>query len=125
MTFSQELKKLMIQNEMTQKQLSDLTGLAKSSISQYVSGKNEPSAENKKRLMKVLEVDADFLEESESQPESTNNISISFAAKKLGKSEQFVRVGLQNGILPFGFAVKMSSKFTYHISPKKFKEYVG
>lgn len=47
------------------------------------------------------------------------------AAKLLGKSEQFVRIGLQRGILPFGYAVKMSSKWTYHISEGKIHEYLG
>ena len=47
------------------------------------------------------------------------------AAKLLGKSEQFVRVGLQRGILPFGYAVKMSSKWCYHISDSKVHEYLG
>ena len=47
------------------------------------------------------------------------------AAKLLGKSEQFVRIGLQRGILPFGYAVKMSSKWTYHISEAKIYEYLG
>lgn len=125
MTFNQELKKAMDRKEITQKQLSDLTGLGKSSISQYISGKNEPSEKNKKKLMDALNVEADFLEESESQPECTNNIPISIAAEKLGKSKQFIRVGLQQGIFSFGYAVKMSGRFTYHISPLKFKEYVG
>lgn len=47
------------------------------------------------------------------------------AAKLLGKSEQFVRIGLQRGILPFGYAVKMSSIYTYHISEHKIREYLG
>lgn len=47
------------------------------------------------------------------------------AAKLLGKSEQFVRIGLQRGILPFGYAVKMSSKWTYHISEHMVFEYLG
>lgn len=46
-------------------------------------------------------------------------------AKLLGKSPQFVRVGLQRGILPFGFAIRMSSKWTYHISEAKVYEYLG
>ena len=53
------------------------------------------------------------------------NVKVSDAAKMLGKSEQFVRIGLQRGLLPIGTAVKMSSKWTYHISPKLLKEYVG
>lgn len=47
------------------------------------------------------------------------------AAKRLGKSEQFVRVGLQQGIFDFGYAVKMSSIWTYHISEKKLNDYMG
>ena len=53
------------------------------------------------------------------------NISVKEAAETMGKSQQFVRVGLQMGILPFGTAVKLSSVWTYHISPKKFYEYIG
>ena len=53
------------------------------------------------------------------------NISIKEAASRLGKSEQFVRIGLQRGFLPFGVAVKMSSRWTYHISPVKLNEYLG
>lgn len=47
------------------------------------------------------------------------------AAKRLNKSQEFVRVGLQLGRLPFGTAVKTSSKWSYHISEKLFNEYVG
>lgn len=46
-------------------------------------------------------------------------------AKLLGKSPQFVRIGLQRGILPFGYAIKMSSVWTYHISEAKVHEYLG
>lgn len=53
------------------------------------------------------------------------NITIKAAAELLDKSQQFVRIGLQRGILPFGYAVKLSTKWTYHISPLKFYEYAG
>lgn len=53
------------------------------------------------------------------------SISVKEAAELMGKSQQFVRIGLQRGLLPFGTAVKMSTKWTYYISPKKFIEYVG
>lgn len=52
-------------------------------------------------------------------------MTIKEAAKLLNKSEQFVRIGLQRGVLPFGVAVKMSSKYTYHISKAKLEEYLG
>lgn len=53
------------------------------------------------------------------------NIKVADAARLMGKSQQFVRVGLQRGLLPFGTAIKMSSMWTYHISPEKFCEYMG
>ncbi|MEC5422360.1 hypothetical protein QGM71_02500 [Virgibacillus sp. C22-A2] len=59
------------------------------------------------------------------QVEEQQNIKIKEAARILGKSEQFIRIGLQRNIFPFGYAVKMSSVWTYHISPKKLNDYVG
>lgn len=41
------------------------------------------------------------------------------AAMVMGCSAQFVRIGLQRGLLNIGDAVKMSSKWTYNISPAK------
>lgn len=47
-------------------------------------------------------------------------------ADRLGISVQAVRVGLQQGKFPFGWAIKTSdNKFTYAISPKLFDEYLG
>ena len=56
---------------------------------------------------------------------SERNISVKEAAEKMNVSQQFVRIGMQRGQLPIGTAVKMSSKWTYHISPKLFHEYTG
>lgn len=54
------------------------------------------------------------------------NVPISQAAAIMGKSPQFIRVCLQQGILPFGSAVKVSPKrWNYYISPKLFSDFVG
>ena len=55
-----------------------------------------------------------------------NNMTIAEASRLMGVSRQFVRVGLQKGILPFGYAVQVSAeRFTYFISRQKFAEYTG
>ena len=41
------------------------------------------------------------------------------AAYVMGCSAQFVRTGLQRGLLDIGDAVKMSTKWTYNISPAR------
>lgn len=52
-------------------------------------------------------------------------ISVKEAASLLGVSQQFVRIGMQRGQLPIGSAVKMSTKWTYHISPCLLEQYIG
>ena len=57
---------------------------------------------------------------------SKNNVTVAEASKLMGVSRQFVRVGLQKGIFPFGYAVQVSAdRFTYFISRQKFLEYTG
>lgn len=46
-------------------------------------------------------------------------------AKELGISTQAVRVGLQRGTFPFGWAIQTTgNRYTYAISPKLFAQYV-
>lgn len=121
MNYAEQLKVAMENANVTQVELSARTGIGKSSISQYLSGKNEPNQKRKDLIAEALGLNP----ESSKVDEITKNLSVKQAAELLGKSEQFVRVGLQQAILPFGTAVKLSSKWTYHISPKKFYDYIG
>ncbi len=55
-------------------------------------------------------------------------VTVAEAAKRMGKSEQFVRVCIQRGLLPIGIATKTSKSgknFNYYISPKLLDEYIG
>ena len=131
-TFSELLKKAMSERNMNQAELSALSGIGKSSISQYLSGKNTPNMKAMNKLAVALEVSVAFLEgkttcsDYTDDPQGLKNVPVKQAAMLLGKSEQFVRVSIQRGIAPFGFAVKMTGdKYSYHISPKKFFEYAG
>lgn len=58
----------------------------------------------------------------ENMPKS---ISVKQASKEMGKSEQFIRIGLQTNRLPFGSAVLISTHWTYYISPSRFYSFVG
>ena len=52
-------------------------------------------------------------------------LSVKKVSLLMHKSEQFVRVGLQQQILPFGYAVKLNTRWSYYISPKLFYQYIG
>lgn len=130
-TFVERLKYAMEQADLKQSALSELTGISKAAISQYLSGKNTPSLERIKALADATGVTFDFLMGHEAAPlkevpPSVKKISVKEAARCMGKSDQFVRIGLQRGLLPFGNAVPgTGSKWIYYINPAKFREYVG
>lgn len=52
------------------------------------------------------------------------NVPVTVTAELLGKSQGYIRTGLQGGRLPFGSAVKLSSQWSYHISPLALKAYI-
>lgn len=52
-------------------------------------------------------------------------LTVAEAARLMNKNPQFVRIGLQKGIFPFGYAVQTSSQWSYFISPSKFTEATG
>ena len=52
-------------------------------------------------------------------------MSVKDVAKLMNASEQFVRRGLQNGVFQWGYAVKISNRYTYWISKDKFTMYTG
>jgi DNA-binding XRE family transcriptional regulator len=128
-SFAKRLKQAMDEKQITQAELADLIGKRRSSVSQYLSGKNIPKGAVQEKIAEVLDCTVEFLN-SEIQTDDQDdihlkNVSVAEAAKKLGMSPQSVRIALQTGVAPFGFAVKNKSVFTYHISPKKLAEYIG
>lgn len=55
------------------------------------------------------------------------NVPITEIAKAIGKDAQYVRIGLQQGILKFGCAMKLenSSEFNHYCPDKKVWEETG
>ena len=126
--FSVRLKQMMIERNMSQAELAKLIGKCKASVNQYVAGKAVPKPNVQEKIANVLNCAVDWLNKpvdtSENISESLKKVSVSRCAQLLGKSEQFVRVALQKGVAPFGFAVKSKKTYSYHISPKKLSEYI-
>lgn len=129
-----KLRRLMSERGMTRAELCRLTGIPKSAMSQYVNGRHKPDAERIEAIAKALGITAwQLIDDKANAPEDKpveltgrNKITIREAARRLGKSEDFVRIGLQRKILPFGVAVPgTGGKYSYYISPAKFKAFVG
>jgi len=63
--------------------------------------------------------------DNEKQEKEEGKITVERAAKLMGVSKEYVRMGLIQKRLPFGTAVRKSTVWTYHISPKLFYQYLG
>lgn len=128
MTFAKKLETLMNDLDLTQSKLSDLTGIGRSSISQYLSGKNEPSKLRKVEIARALGVQEDYFEMFEPvvkvQHNGVVNVPVTLAAKLMKKSKEWVMQGLRDGVFPWGYAVKLTN-WSYFISSVKFTEYTG
>lgn len=128
MSFAEKLKALMGELDLSQSKLSDLTGIGKSSTSQYLSGKNEPSKDRKKEIARKLGVQEDYFDTFETaatvQHDGVFNLPVTLAAKLMGKSKEWVKQGLRDGVFPWGYAVKLTN-WSYFISSVKFTEYTG
>ena len=128
MTFAKKLENLMSELGLSQSKLSDLTGVGKSSISQYLSGKNEPSGNRKKEIARALGVQDTYFELFQPiatiQHDGVVNLPVTLAAKLMNKSKEWVMQGLRDGIFPWGYAVKLTN-WSYFISSVKFTECTG
>lgn len=119
--FVENLRNVAKSKQMTQADVVKASGLSKSSVSDYFAGKSMPKNDALKKLAAALGVSVEELTESK-----TKKITVMQAAKLMGCDSQFVRVGLQQGVLPFGWAVKVGQQqYSYYISPKLFNEYTG
>ncbi|WP_039957261.1 helix-turn-helix domain-containing protein [Selenomonas infelix] len=89
MAFSDTLKKLRLSKGLTQEELANGTGLAKSSISMYESGRRKPSFEVLEAFADFFNVDMNTLWETPAaeKPSSPSKRDMNDLAKFLNKTE--------------------------------------
>lgn len=123
--FGKMLKEAMQEKGMKAAKLAAITGIGKNSISQYLSGKNEPKAERKKVIAVGLGLPADYFEEAQEKIpycDKFKNLPVEVAAKLMGKSKGFIYDSLKSGRVKWGYGVKREKKWSYYISPRRFFE---
>lgn len=126
--FHEMLKQVMRDKDMTASALSAATGIGKSSISQYLSGKNEPPEKKKEIIAQGLGLPADYFKSNQIQQDITCsevNLPVMTAARLMGKSKEFIYQGLRDGVFPWGYGVKMGKNWSYYISPVMFTRCTG
>lgn len=129
--FSGTLKQVMRELKINQSKLSAMTGIGKSSISQYLTGKNVPTEKRQRDIAECLGLTSNYFE---SEPTKAM-VSVDSVIKKLlpedaarlmGISKDAIRQGLRDGVFPWGYAVHTSEdRWTYFINAKRFAEIEG
>lgn len=115
------LKQRLSELHMSQKQLAELTGISKQSISSYCNGV-QPSPKNQQIIDDILPT----IEPKEPELVDPYGISIQDAAKMIGFSPQTLREALKQQRVTFGFAVQTSEhRWRYHVSKARLIEYLG
>lgn len=93
-------------------------------IMQWLDGSAEPYRTMWPDIAHDLGLPPDYFHHEPPDSRECFNLSVSAAAKAMGKSKQFVAVGLQQGRFPWGWAVKLDD-WSYFISSVKFSEFTG
>ncbi|MGF0017521.1 helix-turn-helix domain-containing protein [Sporofaciens sp. SGI.106] len=136
MNFSEKLKTAMQELHLNQRQVCGMTGKSKGSVSQYLSGKQIPSEDVQRDIAVSLGLDQDYFTKDNSQTvvlptkEVRNGViprlDVEKAAKLLQMNHNTVRKGLQQGVFPWGYAIKTSeNRWCYFINAKRFAEIEG
>lgn len=133
MNFKDALFSLMCELNLNQRQVCGMTGCSKASVSQYLSGKNVPSEQKQREIAESLGVDPEYFKEF-TEPDKTKIIQKGtmkkmlpeVCAKILGVGKETIRLGLQQGVFPWGYAVQTSpGRWTYIINEQRFIDIEG
>ena len=133
MNFKDALFSLMCELNLNQRQVCGLTGCSKASVSQYLSGKNVPSEQKQREIAESLGVDPEYFKECAEpnkakiiQKGTMKKMLPEVCAKILGVGKETVRLGLQQGVFPWGYAVQTSpGRWTYIINEQRFIDIEG
>lgn len=129
MNFSEKLKKAMQQLGINQAQVVGLTGKSKGSISMYLNDKTVPSEKVQSDIAVSLGLNPDYFEqetptlELAKKTDGVQTLDVMVAAKLMHMNHNTVRKGLQQGVFPWGYAIKTSeNRWVYFINAVRFSE---
>lgn len=134
MVFGEKLNRVMQELNLNQKQVCGLIGKSKGSVSQYLSGKQTPSKTVRSDIAVALGLEPNYFEEEQPPAEPKEPIIVGRIKKMLpedaaiclGLSKDTIRRGLQQGVFPWGYAIKTSgNRWTYFINANRFAEIEG
>lgn len=117
MSTATNIRRYMYAADVTQAELSRLSGVSRDAIGKYLSGAIEPNMAVLERLARALGITTDLLQRKK-KCKATGRLRPEDAANMLQMDVQTIRVGIRAGVLPFGTAIKTGQRYNYNIDPQ-------
>ncbi len=134
MKFSEKLKRAMQELEINQAAVVGMTGKSKASISQYLSDKQTPSADVQRDIAVSLGLEPDYFDHDDADAVASmiaarrggiKKMTLHDAARLLHVHTSTVAKGLQQGVFPWGYAIKTDKGWAYVINAERFAAIEG
>jgi transcriptional regulator with XRE-family HTH domain len=137
MEFNEKLRVTMQELNISQRQLVSMTGIGKSSISQYINGRNTPNEIRQRHIALSLGLPEDYFLQGviRVQPPEIVNVSgiarirtltVRDTAKIMGIGTQKLERGMQQRLYSWGYATRMSeNRWSYWINANNFAKVEG
>lgn len=115
MTFSQKLKYILSEQNISQAELSRLTGIGKSSICQYLSGKNVPSKKRQSVIATAIGMPEDYFGNKTSKEANVAypkipRLTLTETAGIMGVSQRALALAIQQGMYSWAQALPGRNK---------------
>ncbi len=119
--FRDRLKKVMVDQNINQVELSRICSVSRSTVSKWMSGDSEPTKARRNEIAAILNLQENFFEEIVIPVEKIETLSVKEVAKLMGLSVPTIEKGLIQEKFPWGYAIQTSeNKHRYFINAKKF-----
>lgn len=119
--FKDRLKKVMVDQNINQVELSRICSVSRSTVSKWMSGDSEPTKARRNEIAAILNLQENFFEEIVIPVEKIETLSVKEVAKLMGLSVPTIEKGLIQEKFPWGYAIQTSeNKHRYFINAKKF-----
>lgn len=124
MEFKDKLKQAMKEHGWSQTSVAEQVQKSKATVSQWLSGKQTPSEASRRDIAVSLGLSPDYFQDGDPGT-GFQRLTIEQTARILGVGKDTVRLGLQQGVFPWGYAVQTSTGWTYIINGSRLAQVEG
>jgi len=123
MGFKEKLRSVIQEHNWSQVYVAGVTDRTTATVSNWMTGKTEPSETTREDIALALGLPVDYFRDA---PDTGfRRLTVEQTARVLGTSKDTVRLGLQQGVFPWGYAVQTDSGWTYIINGGRLEQIEG